>query len=181
MQPTKPRVRRRHPKVCIGCGADFDALPASVYCSRGCGSRHATPRRDPLDRFHEKYIVTSESCWEWTGARNRDGYGWFLLDGRAIGAHVASWRLIRGDTPEGMELDHICRNRACVNPDHLDPVPHIENVRRGNTADVMNGTRDRCKRGHLFSEHMYISPKGFRTCRECKRLAERRRYHALKN
>lgn len=89
-----------------------------------------TPRPTE-DRFWEK-VDGSGDCWEWTGTRQTMGYGsfWVLGQGKRL-AHRVAYELLVGPIAEGRELDHRCRNRICVNPDHLEPVSHRENVRRG--------------------------------------------------
>lgn len=90
----------------------FEALPAHI-------ARHVT--------------VDQSACWLWTGSRSPDGYGWASLANKTHQAHRLVYRLVKGDPPEGMHLDHLCRVRNCVNPDHLEPVSPRENLRRGDT------------------------------------------------
>ena len=86
---------------------------------------------DDRSRFMAKVDTTAPGgCWLWTAHRNADGYGVFRFDGQMGGAHRFAYRLLVGPVPEGMELDHLCRVRHCVNPDHLEVVTHAENVRR---------------------------------------------------
>lgn len=117
---------------------------------------------NPLPRFFAKVAVESDSaCWRWMGSVTATGYGRFSYQSRATWAHRASWQMFRGFIPEGMEIDHTCRNRRCVNPKHLEPVSHRENVRRA--AD-----RPTCQRGHLWtSESTITDRKGHRRCRIC--------------
>lgn len=83
-------------------------------------------------------------CWEWTGARSRNGYGNVKIKGRNQVAHRAVWELLVGPIPAGLQLDHLCRNKGCVMPDHLEPVTPKENTRRGRlSAAVAQSNRTR--------------------------------------
>lgn len=93
------------------------------------------------DRFEEKFFVSPDGCWLWTGAINIDGYGKFAVKRIARLAHKVSYQLYVGEVPNGMVLDHLCRKRSCVNPKHLDIVSHTENCHRG------NGTKNVCEHG----------------------------------
>lgn len=108
-----------------------------------------------------------EGCSEWTGTKDKDGYG---RSGRAL-AHREAYIAVFGPIPPGLELDHLCRNRACVNPYHLEPVTHYENMRRSKLA-----VRTHCVNGHPFdAENTYLRPKRQgRGCRECVRAAQKR-------
>lgn len=113
-------------------------------------------------------------CWLWTGAM-KNGYGSARVAGRTQVAHRLTWELAQGPIPEGMHIDHLCRVRACVNPDHLEPVTVAENNRRMVRDVYANATH--CKRGHLWTENASIHPRGYRYCLACHRdrEAERRR------
>jgi hypothetical protein len=94
-------------------------------------------RGDNEARFWSK-VDASGDCWEWTGYTDQDGYGRVgvgrRVDQRTIPAHRYAWELMVGPIPEGLEIDHLCFNRPCVNPDHLEPVTHTENMRRRHLA-----------------------------------------------
>lgn len=126
-------------------------------------------------RLFEKLQVT-DGCWEWTGARNARGYGVFhLTRGHQISAHRAVWIVIRGPLRDDLQLDHLCRNRACVNPDHLDPVSARENILRGLSPAAWHVFVRACPRGHPYNEeNTYVAQNGGRSCKICRRLAMRR-------
>lgn len=126
---------------------------------------------DASERFWSK-VRKSDGCWEWTAGRFEDGYGQFWLDGRPRKAHRVSFEMAGGVIPDGLEIDHLCRNRPCVNPDHLEPVTHQENMIR-RAASITH-----CPRGHEYTTtSAYVSPRGTRNCRECDRQRRRARYN----
>jgi hypothetical protein len=79
-------------------------------------------------------VTKTETCWLWNRPPNNAGYGTIKVDSRTVMAHRFAWELASGPVPDGMELDHLCRVRACVRPSHLEPVTHAENGRRAATA-----------------------------------------------
>lgn len=124
-------------------------------------------------RFWEKVNVSALGCWTWTGALT-DGYGVVNEPGRgARRAHRVILELLGVPLTEGMHIDHLCRNRACVRPDHLEEVTLAENNRRM-VRDVY-ASQDACKRGHPWAEFGRNHTAGFRYCVECHRLGEAER------
>lgn len=125
--------------------------------------------RDVLARLNSKLIQCGD-CWEFRGCRDRHGYGRFGIGSKVFLAHRVSYELNVGPIPENAELDHLCRNPSCCNPQHLEPVTHVENVRRGEAGKykVKNG---RCKHGHDLTDpanvYVHTRGKGNRKCKPC--------------
>ena len=120
-------------------------------------------------------VARTEFCWEWQGKLHRQsGYGRVKMNGREEYAHRVSWWLACGDIPDGMELDHLCRNKRCVRPEHLQPVSHLENTLRGDNFIAIEKRATHCKHGHEFTPENtrihYWGTKTMRACRECSRL-----------
>jgi len=119
-------------------------------------------------------------CWVWTGCLSQAGYGFIRAFGKCCYTHIVAYKLKRGDYPSGLELDHLCRNTVCCNPDHLDPVTHEENVRRGLLPGVVAARTEAtsCRRGHKFTEsntriRTTTNGKTYRQCWECIKQSSR--------
>lgn len=110
------------------------------------------------------------SCWIWTGYTHPSGYGRIYADGRAYQAHTFGFLRLVGEIPDGLEPDHLCRNKSCVRPSHLEPVTHLVNCQR-----VPRVLRSQCHRGHPYdSQNTHVDRRGRRQCRACSRLATAR-------
>lgn len=128
-----------------------------------------------LDRLAAKFAISDE-CWEWTASKTPGGYGRIFADGRKVYAHRAVYEAVVGPIPEGFQIDHLCRNRGCVNPDHLEPVTRRENLLRGVGFVAVNAAKTHCPKGHPYDEeNTYQTPTGRRVCRTCMRETDRRR------
>lgn len=134
-------------------------------------------RRPVADRFWPKVDERGPGeCWPWTAATDGHGYGQITIDYKRKKAHRVAYELTVGPIPDGMSLDHLCRHPECVNPAHLEPVHHAENVRRGASgikAMARAALQTHCKHGHEFTpENTRIaSVDGYerRVCRACQR------------
>lgn len=146
-----------------------------------------TTMRPVFDRALEKIAYEPMSgCWLWTGALTEKGYGKFNVGGKTIRAHRYTYQQVKGDIPTGFQLDHLCRTRSCVNPQHLEPVTCRENLRRstlvgrkrrhGITGDgsCIIAVEAVCRSGHKLQE--FGRQKNGRVfCRECERQYEAKR------
>lgn len=136
--------------------------------------------RDLMVRFFS-YVQKTPSCWNWIGYK-LFGYGYITINYKNVRAHRYLYIRTKGPVPEGMVLDHLCRNRACVNPDHLEPVTHAENFRRSPIMQwKLSQTKAYCKSGHAFDTiNTGKSKRGggktsVRRCLACHRIREANR------
>lgn len=135
------------------------------------------------ERFWEKVSIPRDlitGCWAWSGARGSGGYGMHWIgDGVSRVAHRVAFQIVRGPIQEGLTLDHLCRNRQCVNPAHLDPCTAGENASRSPNAPYwVKARQTHCKRGHEFNDSNTYVKSGRRSCRECAALLSRLRRSA---
>lgn len=137
-----------------------------------------------LETLLTRYVVDADGCWLWTGNIGQHGYGraWRRIDGRKrlLYAHRLSYEHHVGPIPDGLELDHLCRKRACIRPACLEPVTHAVNVARGEAPAGVRARAAKCPAGHpRTAEHFYIRPDGTgghcRTCVNARRREAHRR------
>ena len=122
------------------------------------------------------HIDMSTGCWIWDRAKDERGYGrvWNPKGGSSL-AHRVMYEKVHGPIPEGKDIDHLCRNTSCINPEHLEVVDHRTNVLRGEGTPAKHAQQSHCKRGHLFTpENTYVNRNGGRECRACRQLRRAR-------
>lgn len=109
----------------------------------------------------------------------KNGYGQIGVAGTVYAAHRYAYQELVGPIPDGLDLDHLCRNRACTNPDHLEPVTRKENINRSaKNGGAQNKVKTHCPYGHEYSgKNLYIHPTGRRCCRECARIRAMEKRH----
>lgn len=140
-------------------------------------ARHKKPRIAVEERFWRKVNKTS-TCWLWTGTCPL-GYGQFTIRaGIKVKAHRFAYEALIGPIPDGMELDHLCRVKNCVNPGHLEPVTAQENIRRG-VPFRASRLKTQCVNGHPYTEETTSWWHGRRHCRVCHRISESNRRKRL--
>lgn len=163
------------------CAADGCARYAHArgYCNmhyirvRKHGSTELPPKPGLYERFFAN-IEPTGFCWEWRAYRDASGYGRFMVDRSPRMAHRVCYEALVGPIPEGLQLDHLCRNPACVNPDHLEPVTPEENSLRGFAPKIVSSRTKVCVNGHS-TEDAYLRPDGKgRQCRTCIKIQTER-------
>ena len=138
----------------------------------------------PVDeRVHRPplgWVIQENGCWDWVGAL-RHGYGRVHDRGRSVPAHRVSYERAKGPIPTGLTIDHLCRNRACGNPDHMETVTNVENVMRGVSAPAQNARKTHCKHGHPFTPaNTGFFGRGYRRCWTCHRAYKLKQPHGWK-
>lgn len=129
-----------------------------------------------LERFESKVEILITNCWKWNGHIEENGYGRFGIGSHLmVSAHRMSYILYKGPIDLGLTIDHLCKNKWCVNPNHLEPVTLKENLLRSNAITTINKNKQECDSGHIFSlSNTYIRPVGSRDCRICHCIAQKK-------
>lgn len=174
--PMQPQYTTESPKVCSipGCGRPHSTRG---YCYRHYrrwwkwGDAIHERTRPTLDTLFWARVHKTEGCWQWTGNVAPNGYG--RIGNRLYCAHRYAYALLVGTIPDGKQLDHLCRNRSCVNPAHLEVVTRRENILRGVGITAQLARQTHCKRGHLFSAENTYLYRGSRSCMACQRERSR--------
>ena len=121
----------------------------------------------PIERFLSKISITKSGCWEWTGYLDKDGYGTFWSRNVTLGAHRFAFEYYYGAICPDLTINHLCRNRRCVNPEHLEQITNKENVLKGVGLTAINARKTHCMRGHEFTPENTYSYSNQRICKIC--------------
>lgn len=145
----------------------------------------ALPIEQRIARWTHRLLRQDGECWAWCGARDRNGYGHVGIHGKHVPVHRAFYEFYIGEVPPGLELDHLCRRRNCVNPWHMEPVTRTVNMQRAigvGQYDRSHLKATHCTAGHeLTAENVYVSGKyKKRRCRICARARARAKYQREK-
>jgi len=136
--------------------------------------------------FNKSMPEPNTGCWIWMGDSVKGGYGRFHLSERNKSrkwlSHRISYKVFKGEIPDGHTIDHLCKNTHCCNPSHLEAVTMKENTYRGNSFSRINKDKTHCKNGHQFTvDNTYRYNDGRRDCLTCIKVRERNRYLKLKS
>lgn len=128
--------------------------------------------------FWSRVKQGQNDCWDWQGGRAKGGYGAFRLAGITVRVHRYAYELLIGEIPAGLVIDHLCRNRLCVNPYHMEPVTSVVNVMRGESIPAQNVNVTTCPQGHPYNgDNLHVDPyRGWRQCLTCRRASYRNAY-----
>lgn len=134
------------------------------------------------DRIRARVQVDANGCWIWQGGVKSTGYGAISVRNRMRNAYAVAYEVFKGTVPKGLELDHLCRVRLCVNPDHLEAVTHRENVLRGTSPAAAHAVKTHCPRGHEYAGNnlkVFVRRTATqRRCAQCHLESKRKSRHA---
>jgi hypothetical protein len=141
--------------------------------------QNASRTNTPKQRIEDNCIVAPNGCWVWFGAKNDSGYGVMNVNGKRERAHRVAYEAFVGPIPKGLVIDHLCREKRCVNWRHLDPVTSSVNVKRFTNSIAKLDQRAQCKNGHPINGAESVSYRKWgnfnvQYCRECVRITNRR-------
>lgn len=123
----------------------------------------------------------ASGCWEWNHGKTSCGYGAIYVDEVQFSTHHVSYELFVGVRPSGFDIDHLCRNRGCCNPEHLEAVTRRENLMRGKTLVAANAAVTHCPKGHEYTPDNTIKRSGQRSCRQCSRVRASNYYNTKRS
>jgi hypothetical protein len=135
------------------------------------GRDRMAERQSISERFWAKVDrLGAGECWEWLGYRSENGYGRFMpvYTIAPLYAHRWSYEATHGPIPKGLQVDHLCRNRSCVNPSHLEVVTPRDNVLRSTNFAAVHARKTHCPQGHPYDQQNTILYRGRRHCRACR-------------
>jgi hypothetical protein len=175
---TKPIDQFRPPRrACKACDrAAEHARNRERRAERRAHPTRLTMSEADLARFEALHAPEPNTgCWLWVGCVDRRGYAKFAHGGLSLRGHRVAYEHFVAQVPSGLELDHLCRTPACVNPAHLEPVTHRENILRSDAPPAACARKTHCPKGHAYdAANARLGRDGHRACRACRRTEERR-------
>jgi len=162
------------------CTSESELMRLTKSCSRQQKERpnsKMTKHNLSIEERFWPHVEKTKSCWNWKAGLDSHGYGFIKLNKVNAKAYRVAYELVKGPIPEGKQIDHLCRNRKCVNPDHLEPVTRRENILRGEGVSAINARKTHCSRGHEYTEentYLYKGQRRFRVCKECDKIRHRK-------